>query len=332
MTKVQNAPAGARTMLKSKTYLITGASGFIGRALVRRLQSDGHAVRRALRIEPDNPADVRCPLDASVDEWARALDGVDGVFHLAWSTVPRSANMAPLNDLSTNLGGTVALLEAMRRYPGVPMTFVSSGGTVYGEPIETPISESHPLKPMSVYGASKASAETYALVYRRQFSVDARIVRLSNPFGPGQNAEAQFGAASVFAWRALAGRPIDIWGDGSIVRDYIYIDDTIDALQRMMDAPASTFANVEPVMNVGSGTGTSLLDIIRVIENLLGVHLDVNFQPARGFDVPINVLDITLAKRLLGWAPATSFAEGMRTTLAQFAENVADVSVYCKQR
>lgn len=321
-----NGPVGVRRVLKTKTYLVTGASGFIGRALVERLQADGHSVRRALRHEPSNSTDIRCPLDASSDEWARALEGVDGVFHLAWSTVPRSANSAPLSDLTTNLAGTVALLEAMRRYPGIPLMFVSSGGTVYGAPTETPISETHPLKPMSVYGASKVSAETYALVYRRQFSVDTRIVRLSNPFGPGQHAQGQFGAASVFAWRALAGCPIDIWGDGSIIRDYIFIDDTVNALQRVMNAAASVFSDVDPVLNIGSGKGTSLLEIVRVIEELLGVRLQINFQPARGFDVPANVLDISLAKRLLGWSPATSFVEGMQTTLAQLGKRSTDVS------
>lgn len=309
--------------MKKSTYLVTGASGFIGRPLIARLQSDGHTVRRAVRHDPRSEGDVRCALDASIDDWAAALEGVDGVFHLAWSTVPRSANNAPLNDLTTNLAGTVALLEAMRRYPKMPLVFVSSGGTVYGAPAEIPTTETHPLRPLSVYGASKVSAESYSLVYRRQFGVDTRIVRLSNPFGPGQNTGGQFGAASVFAARALAGLPIEIWGDGSVVRDYVFIDDAVEALQRIMRVPATTFSNVEPVINVGSGKGTSLLEIVHVIEELLKVRLAVTFQPPRGFDVPVNILDIARARRILEWLPTTSFEAGMEATLTSLANPTA---------
>ncbi|MFC9041864.1 NAD-dependent epimerase/dehydratase family protein, partial [[Kitasatospora] papulosa] len=209
--------------MEKKTYLVTGASGFIGRSLVERLRANGHVVRCAMRRVMDCANDVECPLGASIDTWLNAIDGVDGVFHLAWSTVPRTANGAPLDDVATNVIGTVALLEAMRRHPGVPFVFASSGGTVYGVPEADRVSESHPLRPLGVYGASKAAVEGYAMLYRRQFNVDARILRVSNPFGPGQNVEGQLGAASIFAWRALAGLDIQIWGDGSVVRDYLYI-------------------------------------------------------------------------------------------------------------
>jgi UDP-glucose 4-epimerase len=298
-----------------KTYLVTGASGFIGRALMTRLRADGHLVRAAVKGQPSDESEFPCALDSSVADWERALDGCAGVFHLAWSTVPGTANAAPLDDLGTNVVGTVRLLEALRSSPSVPLVFASSGGTVYGAPREMPIQETHALRPMGVYGAAKVCAESYLMAYRRQWGVDARILRLSNPYGPGQNVEGQLGAASVFAWRAITGAPIQIWGNGSIVRDYVYIDDTVDAFITMMNASSRALAEVEPIVNVGSGHGVSLVEIIRIIEEQLDRRLDVRFQPSRSFDLPFNVLDVSLAKRLLEWSPVTRFSDGMARTL-----------------
>lgn len=258
---------------------------------------------------------VQCALDASLETWLNALEGVDGVFHLAWSTTPKSADNAPIADLTTNLAGMLGLMEAMRRSPRIPMVFVSSGGTVYGAPVQLPVSECHTLRPLGVYGASKASAEAYAMVYRRQFNVDTRILRLSNPYGPGQNVGGQLGAASVFAFRALSGQPIHIWGDGYVVRDYLFVDDTIGALLAMMNARPETFDEVDPIINIGSGQGVSLREIISVIETILDRTVDVDYQPARSFDVPASILDVSLAKQLLNWAPRTPFEVGMRKML-----------------
>ncbi len=271
----------------------------------------------------DGANDVECSLGASVDTWLNAIDGVDGVFHLAWSTVPRTANSAPLDDVATNVMGTVALLEAMRQRPGIPFVFASSGGTVYGVPEAPLVSESHPLRPLSVYGASKASVEGYAMLYRRQFSVDTRILRVSNPFGPGQNVDGQLGAASIFAWRALAGLDIRIWGDGSVVRDYLYIEDAVDAFVATMNARSAAFGNADPIFNIGSGEGTSLKQIVETIGNILSTPVCVKYEAARSFDVPVSILDVSRAKEVLGWAPKTSFRDGMSETIACFSKNMA---------
>lgn len=299
---------------------MTGATGFIGGALVRRLLQNGCNVRRAVRDVPKNPSAVQLVLPGAVSDWEKALSGVDGVFHLAWSTVPGSANKAPLDDLSTNVAGTLGLLEVLKAYPGVPMVMASSGGTVYGAPELTPIPETHPLKPMGVYGASKVAAENYALLYRRQFDVDARIARLSNPFGPGQNVDGTLGAATVFAWKAITGQEISIWGDGSVIRDFVYIDDTVDALIALMGAPKDAFDFHGSILNVGSGKGVSLKHIVTTIENSLARKLQVKYGTSRSFDVPTNVLDVRLAEKVLHWKPRTTFEEGMSRLLHSFQD------------
>lgn len=299
--------------ISQRTFLVTGSTGFIGRALITRLLSEGHAVRTA---NPANgaradgaPSSIR--LDASIEEWREAIEGCSGIFHFAWSTVPSTANADPLGDLETNLMGTGRMLEALRSAPQIPIVFASSGGTVYGAADTLPIAEHHPLRPLTAYGASKVAVEQYMLLYRRTWGVDARIVRLSNPFGPGQNTNGQLGAASIFAARALNGLPIEIWGDGSAIRDYIYIDDAVAGFMATMQAPRTRFGAVEPIINIGAGRGISLREIVSFLSHILEHPVDVSFTPGRGFDVPASLLDITRARSVLGWAPTVSFEEGM---------------------
>jgi UDP-glucose 4-epimerase len=299
-----------------RTYLVTGGTGFLGQALVARLKSEGHIARLAGSLPYGDEPFVKCDLQAPVEAWRAAVEGCSGVFHLAWATVPSTANANPLADLETNVAGTVRLLEALRDLPEIPITFVSSGGTVYGEPDILPVPEDHPLRPKTAYGVSKTAAEHYALLYRRLWGVDARIVRLSNPFGPGQDIRGQLGAASIFAARALSGESIEIWGDGSVIRDYIYIDDAISGLLATMLAPIECFEALDPVFNIGSGRGVSLRELISLLMRILDKTIDVTYRPARNFDVRANVLDITRARSLLGWSSKISLEEGLSRHIA----------------
>jgi UDP-glucose 4-epimerase len=301
---------------KSKTYLVTGDTGFLGRALVERLNADGHIPRVAHGFIGSSGASTACGLESTIKEWRTAVQDCAGVFHLAWATVPSTANANPLADLETNVAGTVRLLEALRLLPHVPLTFVSSGGTVYGETETLPLPEHHPLRPKTAYGVSKTTAEHYALLYRRLWEVDARIVRLSNPFGPGQDVNGQLGAASIFAARALLGRKVQIWGDGSAIRDYIYIDDAISGLLATMLAPAERFKGLDPVFNIGSGRGVSLRELITLLTQILNKPIDVEYLPSRDFDVHANVLDITRAREILDWSPTVNIEEGLSRHIA----------------
>ena len=305
-----------RTASNPQSYLVTGDTGFLGRALVARLKADGHITRVAHNLPCSFGTFVACDLDSTVEEWHAALEGCTGVFHLAWATVPSTANADPLGDLEINVAGTVRLLEALRHLPEIPVTFASSGGTVYGEPDTLPIPEHHPLRPKTAYGVSKTTAEHYALLYRRLWGVDARIVRLSNPFGPGQDITGQVGAASIFAARALAGERIEIWGDGSAIRDYIYVDDAISGLLATMLAPVDRFGALDPVVNIGSGRGVSLRELISLLMHVLDKPIEVHYKPARDFDVRANVLDITRACSILDWCPKVSLEEGLTRHIA----------------
>lgn len=309
-----------------RTYLVTGGTGFLGRALVARLQAEGHTARIARSFPCGSGGFVACDLDATVEAWRAAVEGCSGVFHLAWATVPKTANADPLADLETNVTGTVRLLEALRGLPNIPITFASSGGTVYGEAETLPVPEDHPLRPRTAYGVSKVAVEQYALLYRRLWSVDARIVRLSNPFGPGQDIKGQLGAASIFAARALAGEPIEIWGDGSAIRDYLYVDDAVSGLLSAMLAPPARFGALDPIVNLGSGRGVSLRELISLLMHILEKPIDVSYKPARGFDVRANVLDITRARGLLGWSPKISLEEGLSRHIAHLKTGTGELS------
>lgn len=300
----------------SNNYLVTGGTGFLGRALVERLRADGYKTRVAGGSPCGSASVVACNLSSTVDEWRSAVRGCAGVFHLAWATVPSTANVDPLGDLETNVAGTVRLLEALRQFPGTPVILASSGGTVYGEAGRLPLSEHHPLRPKTAYGVSKTAAEHYALLYRRLWGVDARVVRLSNAFGPGQDVKGQLGAASIFTARALAGQRIEVWGDGSTVRDYIYVDDAISGLLAAMLTPAVRFGPLDPVVNIGSGRGVSLRELISLLTHILDRPIDVHYKPARDFDVRENVLDITRARNVLGWSPKITFEEGLARHIA----------------
>ena len=308
---------------------MTGDTGFLGRALVTRLKAEGHMARVAHSFQCGSGTFVACDLDSTVEEWRAAVEGCAGVFHLAWATVPSTANANPLGDLETNVTGTVRLLEALLHLPNTPITFVSSGGTVYGEAETLPLPEDHPVRPKTAYGVSKTTAEHYALLYRRLWGVDARIVRLSNPFGPGQDIKGQLGAASIFAARALAGERIEIWGDGSAIRDYIYVDDAISGILATMFAPPDRFGALDPVVNIGSGRGISLRELMSLLMHILDKPIEVAYKPAREFDVRANVLDITRARSLLGWSPKVSLEEGLSRHIAYLKQQLVKRASGC---
>ena len=237
---------------------------------------------------------------------------MDVVHHYAWSSLPATANKDPLRDLSLNIGVTLNLLDALVRRGGGRVIFSSSGGTVYGRIMKVPISEDHELAPITGYGAGKVAAEIYLRLYRTLHRLDCRIARISNPFGAGQRVERGQGAVTTFIHKALRNEEIVIWGDGSVVRDYIHVSDVGEALYSL--STQDDLAN-QTTFNIGSGVGTSLNAVINKIERALNRKIMVRHEKGRSFDVPVNVLDISRIVKTLSWSPELSLAAGIEATL-----------------
>jgi len=301
--------------------LILGGCGFLGRHVAILLARAGSRVVLAGRSAPtwNVPADVEsritwCHFDLATADWDALVEDVSVVYHCAWTTIPLSANADPAGDMVSNVMPTLKLLEALRRREGaVQMVFLSSGGTVYGKLQRIPVHEDHPLAPISAYGAGKAAVELYCGIYRTLYGVDCRVARLSNPFGAGQNPVRGQGAATIFIHRALSGLPIEIWGDGEVIRDYLHVSDAAAALVAIGSAPRS---HGPCVFNIGSGQGVSLNGIVVEVSTLLGRKLEVQYHARRSFDVPVSILDVTLAAEVLGWSSQLTFSEGIVRTLA----------------
>ena len=301
--------------------LILGGCGFIGRHVALMLARLGHRVMVADRAVPpyEFPADIRARIactrfDMAAADWASLIAGAAVIHHYAWTTIPATANADPVGDLSTNVVSTLALLEAVRRCANRPrLIFASSGGTVYGKLRHIPVHEDHSLAPITAYGVGKAAVELYLGHYRSIYGIDCRVARLANPFGAGQDFARGQGAATTFLHHALTGRAIAIWGDGEVVRDFIHISDAAAGLVALAYAPQT---DGPWIFNIGSGCGVSLNEIVAELEARLGRRLEVHRECGRPFDVPISVLDVTLARIALGWSPRLSFSDGIARTLA----------------
>ncbi|MBU2861283.1 MULTISPECIES: NAD-dependent epimerase/dehydratase family protein [Acidithiobacillus] len=299
--------------------LVLGGGGFIGSAVCDRLLRDGHRVRVLARPKlasyrvfgPEEPMEWMRGDFLNVHDLREAVQGMDAVFHLVSTTVPKSANDDPIRDVQSNLVGALQLLQLLREQPVGKIIFVSSGGTVYGPPRYLPIDEDHPTNPLTAYGITKLAIEKHLQMFTHIHGVPSIILRVSNPYGPRQRIETAQGAVGVFLHRALAGAPIEIWGDGETTRDYIYIGDVAEVLAR-----AVTYDGREQVFNVGTGQGTSLNALVEWIERVIDRPVQRVYRPARAFDVPVSVLDNTRIREAFDWSPQVGLPEGLTRTLA----------------
>jgi UDP-glucose 4-epimerase len=297
--------------------LILGGGGFIGTHLCEALLAQGHIVRI---LDRPNLARFTPPLHSENVEWFdgdfvnrkdvdNAVSGCDIIYHLVSTTLPRSSNENPAYDVETNVIGTLHLLEAVRKHKVKKIIFASSGGTVYGIPKEIPIKESHPTEPICSYGISKLTIEKYLSLFHLLHGIEYCILRLSNPYGERQRVSAAQGAIAVFLDKAIRNEVIEIWGDGSVTRDYFHVSDAVSAMVK-----ALSYEGDNRVFNIGSGAGHSLNEILDAIDTLIGTPVKRVYLPSRAFDVPVNVLDISKAKELLNWKPQMPFDEGISRT------------------
>lgn len=304
--------------------VIFGGGGFIGSAIADRLLADGHTLRifERPRVEPYRAFQPTERMEwltgdlLSQHDVSEALDGVDVVVHLVSSTLPKSSNDDPIYDVQSNLIATIQMLNAMVQKHVPKIVFISSGGTVYGDPVYIPIDEQHPTNPHVSYGITKLAIEKYLLMYEHIHGIKATVLRVANPFGERQRVETAQGAVGVFLHKALTGTPIEVWGDGTVTRDYIYISDVADAF-----AHAVTYTGPKNVFNIGSGIGTSLNELLELIENVIGRSVHRTYLPGRPFDVPVSVLSNDLARQQLGWTSRVSIQAGIAKT-AKWMEEI----------
>lgn len=295
--------------------LIIGGSGFIGRHLCRQLIAAGYQPVVFDRVPSGLPGvEYHCGDMVSVgDLWRPMLENVKVVFHLAWSTKPQSANDAPYYDLQTNVLAGIHFLDCLIQLENKPrVIFISSGGAVYGQPLYLPINEKHPTNPINAYGIGKLAYENYLALYRRMHGLDYLVFRPGNPYGEGQDPKGSQGVIAVFMGKMLSGEPISVWGDGGVVRDYLYVGDLVDAFIRSIDyMPLNDF---ERVFNIGSGEGVSLKQLLFQIELVAGRSVQIHYQDSRVADNSEVILDASLVRERMGWSAKTTIEDGLRAT------------------
>jgi len=294
--------------------LVLGGNGFIGSHLVDRLLAEGHAVRVFDKYEeryrrPLPNVDYRFGDFGNRGLLAEALQDIDVVVHLISTSLPKTSNDDPAYDVQSNVIESLFLLEKCVELGVKKVVFISSGGTVYGRPVQLPIAENGATDPECSYGITKLTIEKYLALYHQLYGLDYVIVRPSNPYGSRQNPHGIQGAIPVFLGKVATGEPIEIWGDGSVIRDYVYIDDLVEGISRVV-----SYAGGQKVFNLGSGTGHSLNELVRTIATVTERTVPVTFKEARSFDIPAIVLDISKANRELGWIPRTEIEAGIRAT------------------
>lgn len=301
-----------------------GGGGFIGSNIADRLLQEGHYVRifERPRVNPYRTFSSNETIDwvtgdfSSAHDLRTALEDIDVVIHLISTTLPKSSNEDPIYDIQSNVISTLQMLNIMAEKGIKKLVFISSGGTVYGKPIYLPIDEQHPTNPVVSYGISKLTIEKYLALYEDLHGINSIILRVSNPFGERQRVVTAQGAVGIFIYRALHSETIEIWGDGSIIRDYLYISDLAEAFLKVLD-----YNGPKRIFNISSGQGTSLNDLLIMIKEILGGPIDYRYLPGRAFDVPINILSNELAKNELNWTPKVSIKDGIERTIHWIKNN-----------
>ena len=298
--------------LPMRKVLITGGSGFLGSALARRLLNEGYHVHRLQRsaATPLGEGDHSHQGDlGDSDQLHGLIKECECVLHIASASTPGSSTLRPAAEIEANLRPGLQLIEAMQAFPDRPLVFISSGGTLYGDPQTNEAAEDSPLRPMSYHGASKLALETFLHAYHRQTGGAVSILRPSNLYGPGQTLRSGFGVIRTLLEHLRDGTPMTIWGDGENVRDFLYIDDMVEAVRLAMQHAAGW-----QVYNVGAGQGHSIHQVRQLAENISGKALVCKFEAARPGDVRRIVLDCTRLRQQLGWQPKTSLEQGIRLT------------------
>ena len=298
--------------MKHPSVLLLGGGGFLGSALAERLCKKGWRVH----ILGHSPGETT--REHVIGHWGDIGDRslvepvlleCDILIHLASGSTPGSSVGKPLMEAEVNLIPTLKFLDIFKNCENRRMIFISSGGTLYGNPETVPVDEEHMLQPLSYHGAGKIAIEAFLQAFVNDSGKEVTILRPSNVYGPGQSLRQGFGFVRTVLEHARQGTEIEIWGDGSVVRDFLYIQDMINGIEAVIDAEPHT-----DVYNVGYGKGYSLKEVMKTVEQVCNRKLKVKYLPARKVDVKQVVLDCAKIKKRLGWKPETPLKEGIGLT------------------
>jgi UDP-glucose 4-epimerase len=310
--------------------LVTGGAGFIGSTLVDRLLAEGHTVDVVDNLSTGSLAnlaearrtrnghltfhqlDIRSPDLAALINKCRP----EVVFHLAAQADVRVSVADPVFDADVNVIGSLRVIEGARLSGARKVVFASSGGTIYGNPnpADLPVKESYPQRPLSPYGVSKKVVADYLTAYRELHNLEFTALALANVYGPRQDPHGEAGVVAIFAGRLLAGQPCTIYGDGSQTRDFVFVDDVVDAFARAADRGGGL------VLNIGTGTETSVNDLYRAMVAYAGGDRQAVRAPARPGELARNCLDPSRAAIHLGWKPWTALDAGTAAVLDWFRD------------
>jgi len=296
-----------------RRVLLVGGAGFVGLALARRLAGLGcetHILSR--RAAPGRHDGIHFHRGSQADKalLAPLLAGCDAVVHLASTSTPGSTAHAPGLEMRDNLEPLAALLETLMAVGPRHVIFLSSGGAIYGNPPALPATEDMPPQPLSWHAAGKVAAEDlWQTCARRLPGMALAILRPSNVYGPGQPLRSGFGIVRTVLEKARGGEPLEIWGDGSQMRDFLYIDDLVDACLQLLATSAAT-----GTFNAGAGKGTRLAELVRLAGEVTGRPIPVIHRPERGIDVAGIWLDCRRLRAATGWQAETALAEGLART------------------
>jgi len=302
--------------------LVTGAAGFIGSTLVDRLLADGHEVAGIDDLSTGRRENLdgavagsftltECDVtDASLVERFREIRP-EVVFHLAAQASVRLSVADPLRDARDNVLGTINVLEASRRSGAARVVYAASGGSLYGDPANLPVNEDAVVDPLSPYAAAKASGELYVHAFAGMYGLASVSLALANVYGPRQDPHGEAGVIAIFGAAMLSDRSTVIYGDGGAIRDYVYVDDVVDAFVR-----AARVRTTHRRFNIGTGTGTTVADLHRLVAEQVGVPDRPRLAEPRTGEIHAIVLDAEAAGRELGWTPAVELRAGVRRTVS----------------